>query len=163
MNLARRVANNLGEGDRAVTGLDNPREMIRWAYEAKRGDISPIFEFGDRYVIARLDAIREEGTATLDEVYGEIENTVRNQKKADYLNLPWSDPLRIDNLPFRMWASQFHDQIAKDGEVGLVVRIFREKDKDLAQLLGYWNKRGEFTPTPIPQKKAKKKKKVKKK
>ena len=85
MNLARRIANNLGEGDRAISGLQNPRELIRWAYEAKKGDISQIFEFGDRYVIARLDEVREEGIAKLDQVYGEVESAVRNGKKAEYL------------------------------------------------------------------------------
>lgn len=85
MNLARRVANNLGEDDRLISGLENPRELIRWAFEAKIGDLSEIFEFGNRFVIARLDVIREEGTAPLDQVYGEVETAVRNDKKADYL------------------------------------------------------------------------------
>lgn len=85
MNLTRRVATNLAEGDRVISGLETPRELIKWAYEAKKGDLSGIFEFGNRYVIARLDAIRTEGNATLEEVYGEVETAVRNEKKADYL------------------------------------------------------------------------------
>jgi peptidyl-prolyl cis-trans isomerase D len=90
MNLARRVANNLAEGDRAISGLENPRELIRWTYEAKKGSISPIFEFGDRYVIARLDEVRDEGIAKLDQVYGEVETAVRNMKKAEYLKEEFS-------------------------------------------------------------------------
>ncbi len=85
MNLTRRVANNLGEADQVVSGLESPRQLIRWAYEAKKGDLSEIFEFGNRYVIARLDEVREKGTSTLDQVYGEVESIVRNNKKAEYL------------------------------------------------------------------------------
>jgi len=87
MNLTRRVANNLAEGDRVISGLESPRNLILWAYKdkTKKGDLSEIFEFGNRYVIARLDEIRETGTATLDQVYGEVESVVRNQKKADYM------------------------------------------------------------------------------
>ncbi len=85
MNLTRRIANNLSEEDRVISGLESPRELIRWTYKAKKGDLSEIFEFGNRYVVARLDEVREAGTATLDQVYGEVENSVRTQKKADYL------------------------------------------------------------------------------
>ena len=85
MNLTRRVANNLAEGDRVISGLESPRPLIRWAFEAKKGELSDILEFGNRYVIARLDEVREEGIAPLDQVYGEVESAVRNEKKADYL------------------------------------------------------------------------------
>ena len=84
-NLTKRLATNLRESDNVVSGLDSPREMIRWAYESDQGDVSPIFEFGNRFVIAKLDVVREEGTAPLDQVRAEVENIVRNEKKADYL------------------------------------------------------------------------------
>ena len=91
MNLTRRVANNLGEADQVISGLESPRKLVRWAYEAKKDDLSEIFEFGNRYVIARLDEVREKGTAILDQVYGEVESTVRNNKKADYLTKEFSN------------------------------------------------------------------------
>lgn len=84
-NLTKRVANGLLETDRAITGLDNPRYMIMWAFGANKGDLSEIYEFGNRFVIAVLTEKREAGIAPLDQVYGEIETQVRNQKKADYL------------------------------------------------------------------------------
>ena len=34
-NLSKRIADNLLESSQTISGLDNPREMIRWAYEAK--------------------------------------------------------------------------------------------------------------------------------
>ena len=91
MNLTRRVANNLSESDQVISGLENPRQMIMWAFEAKKDELSEIYTFGNRYVIARLDEVREEGIATLEQVYGEIESAVRNIKKADYLKNQMAD------------------------------------------------------------------------
>jgi peptidyl-prolyl cis-trans isomerase D len=85
-NLNKRIAPNLHAGDAAITGLDNPREMIRWAFqEADKGDLSPLYEFGNRFVIAKVTEVREEGTSTLEQVRAQVENSVRNDKKAEYL------------------------------------------------------------------------------
>lgn len=84
-NLTKRVANGLRESDRAISGLENPRSMIIWAFESNKGDLSEIYEFGNRFVIAKITEKREEGIAPLDQVYGEVESTVRNLKKGDYL------------------------------------------------------------------------------
>ena len=34
-NLSKRIADNLLESTQTISGLDNPRQMIRWAYEAQ--------------------------------------------------------------------------------------------------------------------------------
>ncbi len=91
--LAKRVANNIREEDQAISGLDNPRQLIRWAYEANLGDLSEIFQFGDRFIIARLSVVREDGEAPLDQVRGEVEILVRNEKKAEFLMGKFSDAL----------------------------------------------------------------------
>ena len=84
-NLNKRIATNLKEGDAAISGLENPRELIRWAFTARKGELSDLKEYGPRFVLAKLTEVREKGTATVDQVRTEIENTVRNEKKADYL------------------------------------------------------------------------------
>lgn len=81
--LNRKVAEQVKETDRSIPGLDNPREMIRWAYEAEKGEVSKVFEFGDRFVIAHLADIREKGIATLDNVRTEVEIKAREEKKAE--------------------------------------------------------------------------------
>ncbi len=83
--LSKRVANNLKEADKKIAGLDNPRELVRWAYEAELGDVSTVFEFGDRFVIAKLTATREKGFAPVDQVKNEIEIKVKKDKKAEKL------------------------------------------------------------------------------
>ncbi len=84
-NLNKRIATNLHEGDAAITGLDNPRELVRWAFTAKKGDLSDLKEYGPRFVLAKLTEVREKGTAPMDQVRTQIENSIRNDKKAELL------------------------------------------------------------------------------
>ena len=81
----KRIADNLKENDKTIPGLDQPRELVRWAYTAKKGDISKVFTFGDKNVIAHLTDIREKGYLPLESVKDLITAEVRKQKKADML------------------------------------------------------------------------------
>lgn len=83
--LNKRLASNLREADRRISGLDNPREMIRWAYRAKVQDVSPVFEFGDNFVVAALKSAKQEGTAPLEQVAEDIKSKVIIDKKAAIL------------------------------------------------------------------------------
>ncbi len=83
MNYTKLIAENITPMQGSVQGLDNPRELIRWAFKADEGDISnQVFEIGTKFAIAKLVSIREKGTLTLDQVKKQIEPMVRNQIKA---------------------------------------------------------------------------------
>ncbi len=84
-NLVKRFGRSLKANDRNVGALESPREMVRWAFEASVGDMSPIFEFGDTYVLAVLTNAREEGNTPVNVVKGQIERQLRNDKKAELL------------------------------------------------------------------------------
>lgn len=84
-NLSKRIADNLKENARTIAGLNNPRELIRWAYEANVGEVSDVFEMGDKFVVANLTDIKSAGTQELDEVRGQIENTLVKDKKVALL------------------------------------------------------------------------------
>ena len=83
--LNKRIADNIRENDKNILGLDQPRELVRWAFTAKKDDISKVFTFGDKYAIARLTEIREKGTLPLDLVKDQVTAEVRKIKKADIL------------------------------------------------------------------------------
>lgn len=85
-HLSKRNANNLLRNERNIAGLTQPREMIRWAYKANLGDVSEVFEFGDKYVVAVVSAVREEGIAPLQQIAGEIRARVQREKKIAVLN-----------------------------------------------------------------------------
>ena len=111
-NLNKRLATNLREGDAAITGLDNPREMVRWAFEADKGDLSPLYEFGQRFVIAKVTEVREEGTAPLAQVRAQVENSVRNEKKAEYIMAEVSKILATSNT-LESLTSRFNTTVSQ--------------------------------------------------
>jgi len=84
MHLVKRVADALKESDKTISGVENPRELIRWAYSSEKGEISTEpFSSSDKYVVAHLAEIREEGTATIEEKKEEVTAGARKMKKAE--------------------------------------------------------------------------------
>ena len=80
--LNKRIASNLKEGDKTIAGLENPRTIIRWAFNAEKEDVSEVFELGNTFVIAVLTAVREEGFTAMDEINEELEAGAIKEKKA---------------------------------------------------------------------------------
>jgi peptidyl-prolyl cis-trans isomerase D len=69
-----------------TTGLENAREVVKWAFKAEAGDVSDqVFTVGDRYIVARLTNIKPEGMLPLESVKTQIEGAVRNKVKAKQL------------------------------------------------------------------------------
>ncbi|MFC2080973.1 SurA N-terminal domain-containing protein [Bacteroidota bacterium] len=86
-NLTKRYASDLTESQRTITGLENPRPLIRWAFEAELHDVTrEIFEFSDKYVVAVVSGIREKGVAPLEQVKAEVELEVKKEKKAQKIS-----------------------------------------------------------------------------
>src|SRR5690606_10310029 len=81
----KRLGDNIRPMDFMIPGIGQARELVRWAYEAKKGDVSSVFTFENKYVVAVLTGIRKEGTAALEEVRPQVEAEVKKQKKAEQL------------------------------------------------------------------------------
>jgi peptidyl-prolyl cis-trans isomerase D len=70
----------------ALPGLDNAREIVRWAFKADKGDFTDqVFTVGNQYVIPRLAEIKPAGTLSLESVKKQIEGEVRITVKAKQL------------------------------------------------------------------------------
>ena len=80
--LNKRIASNLKPNDNTIAGLENPRPLIRWAFEAEKEEISEVFELGDNFVVGVLTTVREEGFTAIDEIREELEAEVIKEKKA---------------------------------------------------------------------------------
>ncbi len=79
-------ADGLNENSSVVNGIGSSREMVRWAYEAKIGDVSQIFTVGDRYIIAKLTNIMPAGLAPINtQTRPQLEVFVKRIKKAKIL------------------------------------------------------------------------------
>ncbi|MBL0138661.1 MAG: peptidylprolyl isomerase [Bacteroidetes bacterium] len=83
--LNKRIADNIRETDKSVPGLESPRELVRWAYQANKGDISKAFTFGDKYVVAHLTDVKEKGILPMEEVLEQVTAEARKEKKAAML------------------------------------------------------------------------------
>ncbi|MEA3443274.1 MAG: peptidylprolyl isomerase [Bacteroidota bacterium] len=82
-NLNKRVA-TVTINQKQVGGLENPREIVRWAFETEKGSVSnEVFEFGTRYVVAIVTDAKEKGLAPLEQKRPEIELAVKQQKKGE--------------------------------------------------------------------------------
>ncbi|MHC8948298.1 peptidylprolyl isomerase [Sphingobacterium hungaricum] len=72
--------------DNSLNSTAIPRELLRWAFEAEKGDISDkVYETDNHFIVARVVDIQEKGLQPLASVKSEIEPAVRNQVKARML------------------------------------------------------------------------------
>lgn len=86
-NLSRRIGDNVKATSFTITGLGAAREVVKWMYENKVGDISPVFQLGDqRYVVAKLSSIQDKGIVGITAGNRPmLEQKVREQKKAEII------------------------------------------------------------------------------
>ncbi len=75
----------IAQGERSISGLENSREVARWAYGAKEQEISEIFNLGNAYVVAMLTDIDESEYTPMNEVYYNISLILLRDKKFDMI------------------------------------------------------------------------------
>ncbi|MDZ7742550.1 MAG: SurA N-terminal domain-containing protein [Bacteroidota bacterium] len=70
-----------------VPGIEYPRPIIKWAFDekVKVGDVSPVFDMNDRYIVAVLRDRKEKGLKSLEDVRDIIEAFIIREKKGEYL------------------------------------------------------------------------------
>ena len=84
-SVQKRIANKVDGNLTRVGALENSREMVRWAFEAKPGDVSKVFELGNEFAVALLVRIApsKEGYATFEAVKSEAQQgALQELKKA---------------------------------------------------------------------------------
>ena len=97
--LAKKAATDVNDLTSTLPGLDNTRELVRWAFKANKGDFgSQVFVMGDQYVIPILTTVKPKGTLALDVVKKQIEPAVRNHVKAKQLIEKLSGGSSIDQV-----------------------------------------------------------------
>ncbi|MFN7116840.1 MAG: peptidylprolyl isomerase [Saprospiraceae bacterium] len=89
------------------------RDIIRWAFEAKRGVVSPevysyqdeVQLFNNKYLVVGLKNVQKAGTPSVESIKADIEQLVVNKKKAELLAQKMKGK-QLENL-----ASEFSTQI----------------------------------------------------
>jgi peptidyl-prolyl cis-trans isomerase D len=84
-NISPRFASDILKDAKTLPGLENSREIIRWTYENEKDDVSQIFDLSNRYVIAAISEVRNEGYAPLESVRTQLEVAVMKEKKMEAL------------------------------------------------------------------------------
>jgi len=86
-HYALRQAPKLYENSYFIAGLENPREIVRWAFKSETGlgDVSNVFDLEGQYVVAVINKKFEAGIPDLDAIKSDIKPFVVNQVKGKYL------------------------------------------------------------------------------
>ena len=75
--------------DENIQGVGNQREIVRWAYTAKQGEIKR-FNIPTGHVVANLKTINEAGLLPIDEAKNAVGSILRNKKKAELIKAKMS-------------------------------------------------------------------------
>jgi len=73
------------ENDYSIGALKDARSIVKWAFEAKVGDVSEPFSLGDQFVVVVLDKVFEKGTQDTATARPGCEAIIRNKKKAEII------------------------------------------------------------------------------
>ncbi|MBI2968966.1 MAG: peptidylprolyl isomerase [Bacteroidetes bacterium] len=82
--LDKRNASNLTNNDLGLPAIESSREVVRWAFFEKTGigDVSQVFECGNKFIVALLNAVNEDEYSSLDAVKERVVTGARNDLKA---------------------------------------------------------------------------------
>lgn len=83
--LTKRTMPRLNSGTYQITGVNNPRQIVRWAFDSKTklNDISSIFDLDDMFVVAALTKVIPEGYAPWKEIAEQVKYQILNKKKGE--------------------------------------------------------------------------------
>ncbi len=84
-NLIKRIARNIRSSQHSINSIQHGREIVKWAFDAKVGDVSELFQVDDEFVLAVLTKKQEKGYADVADVRSGIERQIRNEKKAEQI------------------------------------------------------------------------------
>jgi peptidyl-prolyl cis-trans isomerase D len=95
-----RLADQIKEGDKSIAGIESSRDLIRWVFNAKVGNVSSVFEFDNKFVIAHLTEVREKGILPLDNpsIQDRVKQEVLIEKKAEIIKAEMSGAIDLNSL-----------------------------------------------------------------
>ncbi|MCG7856883.1 SurA N-terminal domain-containing protein [Flavihumibacter sediminis] len=83
--LTKMSATDIKPNDMMVAGLGSSRQLVRWVNEAGVGEVSEPFNIDDKYVVAMVTEINEEGLMSVAKARPQVEFILRNKKKAEVI------------------------------------------------------------------------------
>ena len=84
-NYNKLLAQDIKPNDMIIPAIGSSRQLVKWVYEADRGDVSEVFTVDSKYVVATVTEINKEGVASPAKARPMVEYIIRNQKKAELI------------------------------------------------------------------------------
>ena len=73
------------ENDAQIGQMQDARQLVRWVFEAKKGEVSDPMPIGEQFIVATVDKIYEEGTQDVETARLLAENAIKEEKKAEQI------------------------------------------------------------------------------
>lgn len=105
------VPTPIKENDYQVGTLQDARTIVKWAFDAKEGQVSEPFSLKDDFVVAIVDRRLKEGLPAPDVARPMVEGIIMNNKKADIIKKKLNNPSTLDAA-----AAAYHSQVLTTGE-----------------------------------------------
>lgn len=79
---------NFSSSEHNVCGIHSTREALRWIFEAKKGDVSPLYDCGDNdhLLVVAVEGINKAGYLPVEKVLGDLKAELIRDKKAELLS-----------------------------------------------------------------------------
>jgi peptidyl-prolyl cis-trans isomerase D len=98
------------ENDYQVGALQDARQIVKWAFGAKEGEVSDPFSLKDEFVVAVVDRKINEGIPDVNTARPMVESIVRNLKKADEIKSKLNNPSTLEAA-----AKPYNQQVLTTG------------------------------------------------
>ena len=99
------------ENDFQLGGMDDAREIVKWAFKAKEGEVSEPFSIGEDYIVAVVERKVKEGVPDVATARPLVESIVRNRKKAEIIKKKLNNPTTLEAA-----AQAYNLQVLHTGE-----------------------------------------------
>jgi peptidyl-prolyl cis-trans isomerase D len=103
MNVQK--AGDITLNSRFLTGIESPKDIIRWVYseDTKKGSVSDPFQNGERFLVCHVSKALEKGTKPFEEVREICELEARKIKKAQMFTDQFN---KVKGTTLDQWASK---------------------------------------------------------
>jgi peptidyl-prolyl cis-trans isomerase D len=133
--LNKRVAPSLRKMTNNIPGIENPRQIVRWAFdeETEVDDVSTIFDLDNMFVVALLTKKVEKGIPALEDIKDQIQAQVLNKKKGEML----VEKMKAANNDLNRIASENNAELQSQSDLAFESRMlgaFGQESKVIGEI-----------------------------
>jgi len=90
------VPNEIKENDFQLGRFQDARQIIKWAFDAKEGEVSEPFSIKDVFIVGVVDKVIKEGLPDVQTARPIVESTIRNLKKSEIIIKKLNNPSTLE-------------------------------------------------------------------